>query len=262
MTKKELLEIIGDNEFVDLGLPSGTLWCSRNVGANSATDFGDYFAWGEVETKRKFTWESYAFGDPLTKYNKKDGTTRLDTKDDASVVHLGCVMPTEEQCEELVNTCEYQWVDVDDVKGALFKGKPNKEGKVEALFIPATGYVFGGSVYNVGRYGYYWSSSICSGNPYCTHCLYFNSDDAGVYNGSRCYGQSVRGVKKDSFKDKDIDYDFSNDELISILNEQKEYFGKLIDKCKEGKERNIYEDLMQSVLKSLDICNKIRSHKN
>ena len=38
--------------WVDLGLPSGTLWADRNVGANAVTDFGDYFAWGETQQSR------------------------------------------------------------------------------------------------------------------------------------------------------------------------------------------------------------------
>lgn len=36
------------HEYVDLGLPSGTLWANMNVGANSETDNGLYFAWGET----------------------------------------------------------------------------------------------------------------------------------------------------------------------------------------------------------------------
>ena len=40
-------EPLPDNhEYVDLGLPSGTLWATRNVGADKPEDIGDYFAWG------------------------------------------------------------------------------------------------------------------------------------------------------------------------------------------------------------------------
>lgn len=56
---------------VDLGLPSGTKWADRNVGASSKTDVGEYFAWGEIATKSDFSWDTYKYGkasDELTKY--------------------------------------------------------------------------------------------------------------------------------------------------------------------------------------------------
>jgi len=52
---------IGGHEYVDLGLPSGTLWATCNVGATSPYEKGDYFAWGEVEPREDFSWESYKF---------------------------------------------------------------------------------------------------------------------------------------------------------------------------------------------------------
>lgn len=53
--------IIGGHEYVDLGLPSGTLWATYNVGATSPYEKGQYFAWGEVESREDFSWESYEF---------------------------------------------------------------------------------------------------------------------------------------------------------------------------------------------------------
>lgn len=53
--------VIGGHEYVDLGLPSGTLWATYNVGATSPYEKGDYFAWGEVEPREDFSWESYKF---------------------------------------------------------------------------------------------------------------------------------------------------------------------------------------------------------
>ena len=53
--------IIGGHEYVDLGLPSGTLWATYNVGASSPYEKGQYFAWGEVEPREDFSWESYEF---------------------------------------------------------------------------------------------------------------------------------------------------------------------------------------------------------
>jgi hypothetical protein len=52
---------INGHEYVDLGLPSGTLWATCNVGANSPEEYGDFFAWGEVEPKEEYTNENYTY---------------------------------------------------------------------------------------------------------------------------------------------------------------------------------------------------------
>ena len=103
-------------EFVDLGLPSGTLWCKSYVGTTDETDYGLYFAWGDIvghywEEKPKFRGVDYKFGDTssadnMTKYNSVDGKTSLDLIDDAAYVHVGssCHIPTVAQYQELVNS--------------------------------------------------------------------------------------------------------------------------------------------------------------
>ena len=65
-------EMIDGHEYVDLGLPSGTLWATCNVGADTPEGYGDYFAWGETEPKEVYSWETYKWcnGDEysMTKY--------------------------------------------------------------------------------------------------------------------------------------------------------------------------------------------------
>lgn len=60
------------HEYVDLGLPSGTLWATCNVGATSPEDYGDYYAWGETSTKDTYYWTNYKYANgahnKLTKY--------------------------------------------------------------------------------------------------------------------------------------------------------------------------------------------------
>ncbi len=88
-----------DFDYVDLGLPSGTLWAKCNVGANRPEDVGDYFAWGETETKDKYDWKNYKYSaveDNIYKLNKYctdssmgfdgfvDGLTVLEPVDDAA----------------------------------------------------------------------------------------------------------------------------------------------------------------------------------
>lgn len=101
------------HEYVDLGLPSGTLWAKCNVGATSETDYGLYFAWGETEgyaasqipSKKKFNWGDYNFGSrsPFSKYNNDGEETALDLEDDAASVNMGgdWRMPNRAQCLEL-----------------------------------------------------------------------------------------------------------------------------------------------------------------
>ena len=109
-------------DFVDLGLHSGTLWATRNVGASSPEDYGDYFAWGETEPKEVYTWGTYVWNSSdvsgqfyLTKYcyesqyGDRDGKTMLDPVDDAACVHYpGGRMPTLEQIWELRHSCTWQ----------------------------------------------------------------------------------------------------------------------------------------------------------
>ena len=75
-------------EWVDLGLPSGTLWASCNIGANNPEDYGDFFAWGETEQKSDYTWSTYFDYDESshrsTKYCNDGGLTELLPEDDAA----------------------------------------------------------------------------------------------------------------------------------------------------------------------------------
>lgn len=189
---------------VDLGLPSGTLWATMNVGANSPTDYGLYFAWGETQgyadaSTKAFNWSDYKFnpsgdGSTMSKYNATDGKTVLDIEDDAVAANWGGSwhMPTEAQFQELLNTanCTNAWTTVDGVNGRLFTSVTNGN----TLFIPAAGNAYNGSMYGVGFDGYVWSSSLYSSNVSGGRFLYFGSNNVSVVDDDRCCGWSVRGV--------------------------------------------------------------------
>jgi len=97
------------HEYVDLGLPSGTMWAKYNMGATDLEEVGDYFAWGETTPKTSFTQANYTFWDAntntYTKYNATDGKTTLDPEDDAATQLWGSgwSIPTEDQWMELFN---------------------------------------------------------------------------------------------------------------------------------------------------------------
>ena len=108
-----------EHEWVDLGLPSGTLWATCNVGADNPEDYGDYFAWGETEPKVIYNWSTYKWCNgsvnTMTKYctdsgyGTVDNKTELDPADDAATVNWGTSwrMPTLEQLDELLTKCTW-----------------------------------------------------------------------------------------------------------------------------------------------------------
>jgi len=195
------------HEYVDLGLPSGTLWATMNVGATKPEEYGLYFAWGDTQgyadaSTKAFSWADYKWSDKgsssvMTKYNATDGKTVLDAEDDAAAVNWGgnWKMPTKEQWDELFNTanCTNAWTTVNGVNGRLFTGKNGN-----TLFIPAAGSCNGGSVYGVGSSGDVWASSLRSSSVSSAWSVDFYSNRRGVNDYDRCSGRSVRGVIKSS----------------------------------------------------------------
>ena len=194
-----------NHEWVDLGLPSGTLWATCNVGANSPEDYGDYFAWGETAPKDYYDWSTYKWCNgaynTLTKYCANssygyngftDGKTELDPEDDAAYVNWGSSwrMPTTDQRRELIDNCTSEWTTVNGVNGRLFTG-PNGN----TLFLPAAGYRWYESLYRAGSYGYYWSRTLYSDDPSDAYYLYFSSGRMYWSNYYRDLGFTVRAVR-------------------------------------------------------------------
>ena len=202
-------------DFVDLGLPSGTLWATKNIGADIPTDFGLYFQWGDTkgytvgqiglgDGQKKFSsdWSDYKWlrNDAFTNYRnafvkyKNSGMVLdiLDLEDDAANVNMGGSwhIPTPSQIQELIDNTTSDWVKMDNVNGRLFTSKKN--GK--SIFIPAAGLAWDGSVANSGYYGNVWSSMLSSGNVDYGQYLSFYSGDASLSINDRYYGLSVRGV--------------------------------------------------------------------
>ena len=202
-----------EGDWVDLGLPSGTIWATRNVGANSPEDYGDYFSWGETEPKDYYDWANYKWNQGgyydelhiwteggITKYCNisdvgyngfVDNKTELDPSDDAACAHYpGGRMPSSEQVEELLNSCFWMWTTLNGVNGHLVTG-PN--GK--SIFLPAAGdrwydYLSGG-----GTYGLYWSRTLdCNDPRYSYNLEFFNRSTGYLTNLYREQGLTVRAV--------------------------------------------------------------------
>ena len=198
--------------YVDLGLPSGLLWATCNVGATNPEDYGDYYAWGETTTKETYNWSTYRYcvynenggnyngWNSLTKYCNNsssgnngftDNLTTLQASDDAATANWGAGwrMPTQTELNELVNSCTVAWVTYNGVNGRLLTG-PNGN----SIFLPAAGSRDVSGLDGAGSYGNYWSSSLHTGYPDRAWTLYFTSGSCDVGSRSRCCGHSVRPV--------------------------------------------------------------------
>ncbi len=190
-------------EAVDLGL--SVKWASFNLGATKPEDYGEYFAWGETQPKENYIWSTYKWcnGDynKLTKYctysscwdssEPMYNKTVLDPEDDAAHVNWGGSwrMPTREEWGELIDNCTWTWTSQNGVNGRLVTG-PN--GK--SIFLPAAGYRYDTYLYRAGSSGFYWSSSLTTGNPNDAYYVFFDSDNVFWNFDTRCNGFSVRPV--------------------------------------------------------------------
>ncbi len=197
----------GEHEYVDLGLPSGTLWATCNVGANAPEEYGDYFAWGETQTKSTYNFSTYQYcrngnQDQLTKYCDSvsygyngftDNLTTLLPEDDAATANWGSGwrMPTETEWEELLQNTTHTWTTQNGVNGYLFTASNGN-----SLFLPAAGFRWNDELISAGSWGKYWSSSLVTDVPYYARGFLFNSDGYGMY-GPRGEGRSVRAVSID-----------------------------------------------------------------
>ncbi|MBE6338231.1 MAG: TIR domain-containing protein [Lentimicrobiaceae bacterium] len=197
---KQYPKIINGHEYVDLGLPSGLKWATCNVGANKPEEYGDYFAWGETEAKQEYISENYK----NVRVIRKKGFLGIGKKEkfgfdisgnpqyDVARKNWGGSwrMPTKDEMQELVDYCEWEWTEVNGVKGSNVIG-PNGN----CIFLPAAGYRYGTSLKFDGYYVRYWSSTR-DGNLYDDSAgyLYFYNGDGGVYGSGRFYGQTVRPI--------------------------------------------------------------------
>ncbi|MBR5958183.1 MAG: hypothetical protein IKZ99_07460 [Salinivirgaceae bacterium] len=215
--------------FVDLGLKSGTLWATYNVGATSPQGYGNRYAWGETQIKSEYEWNTYKYCKgsytTLTKYcnNSKygnggftDALTSLKTADDVVKVEFGYKysMPTAADWEELCDQCYWVWelsYNKRNISGYIVykaKTKNDRGAKVynvgvasksyslsdAHIFLPAAGEQVGDDVVGVGIHGGYWSSSLSSSDPSCACKMTFKDNYVMVGEDSRYWGYSVRPV--------------------------------------------------------------------
>ena len=137
--------------YVDLGLPSGTLWAEHNVGALFPEGYGDYFAYGEIEQKNSYT------SDNCSSYQEDLGDISGNPEYDAAAAQWGngWRMPTLEEMFELTQECTWLWTEENGVPGYKVTSKTNGN----YIFLPASGFRVYGDLIDQNVYGYYWTST-------------------------------------------------------------------------------------------------------
>ena len=192
--------------YVDLGLPSGNLWAECNLGASSPEAYGDYYAWGEVEPKKEYTYPNhkwYKEGAPslgFTKYNNEDGKLTLEDEDDAVIQKLGngWRTPTLADFRELTNQklTTIKKTTLNGVAGYQITSKKNKK----SIFIPCAG--FKQDKPQTREISSSEEVAICMTNVRCIDYKVFNAwsfafqdDRIARYGKRRPDGISIRPVK-------------------------------------------------------------------
>ncbi len=176
---------INGHDYVDLGL--SVKWATCNVGADSPTDYGDYFAWGETSPKSEDNTDN------SVTYNVGMSDISGNADYDAARANWGGTwrMPTSDEVDELINDCTTEWTTLSGVNGYKVTG-PNGN----SIFLPAAGWRGATSLRDTGEDGSYWSSTLDKSGTGGAYGLDFGD---GYFDGCWYYrvnGQSVRPVSE------------------------------------------------------------------
>ncbi len=190
-----LKDIIKGHEWVDLGLPSGTKWATYNVGAASPDEFGDYYAWGEIEPKDEYIDINSLTHRKDIKWLEKHGIIdkegNLTSAHDVATLVWGepWRMPTDEEYEELLDFCVWTFTDYKGTNGYLVTG-PNHE----TIFFVAAGFKQGATAEYIGDYGDYWSATVVPELIGASCSLGYSSKTYGRRRYARFAGRTIRPV--------------------------------------------------------------------
>ena len=163
-----------DYEVVDLGLTTGVLWATCNLGATSPEQTGSLYSWGEKQTKKTYEWSNYIWSDGEntpnlskyctdSKYGTIDNISTLELSDEAPNAQLGegWFIPSESDFRDLLTTrnCTAKWCKLNGVGGYLFTSvRKGYEGN--SIFIPLAGMLDHDKTRFKGEYGWYWCNSL------------------------------------------------------------------------------------------------------
>ncbi len=176
-----------EHEWVDLDLPSGDLWAIYNIGATKPEEYGEYYAWGEIETKEEYTTAtSLWYGNELADFQANPAY-------DVAAAKWGGEwrMPNYDDFLELHNNCNWEWTTKNGVVGYLLTSKHNGE----TLFFPAAGIRANTTTTAVGTDGYYYASTPYTPGLTNAWMIWFNSNEHLPDGCRRDYGCPIRPMR-------------------------------------------------------------------
>lgn len=138
----------GAYDYVDIGL--SVKWATCNVGAKTPGELGQYFAWGDTQTKESFAEDNYTIGERADLAELKD--TQYDTA--TAIWGNGWRMPTAEEMDELCKKCKWMWAKQNGNFGFKVTG-PNGN----SIFLPCSHTQMAGNERDEYDEGHYWSST-------------------------------------------------------------------------------------------------------
>lgn len=179
-----------ETQAIDLGLPSGTLWADRNVGAKSPEEYGLYFSWGNINGHEFGT--DYNFEEDYPNTPGAQLTEDFGSEHDAARVYLGepWITPSKEDFQELCDNCITEMVSVNHRRGMKFTSKINGN----SIFLPCSGSGNGTSWRNAGSCGFYWSRSLDS-QSYGRGLSFLSGGVYPQYSYDRFFGFARRPVQ-------------------------------------------------------------------
>lgn len=182
---------INGHGYVDLGL--SVKWATCNVGASKPSDYGNYYAWGEIEPKKNYTWSNY-FDSEFKLYNVRDGLKQITSTGGHDVAYEKWGdpwrMPSQKEMEELISKCKWTLSKQNNVEGFKITGPSGG-----SIFLPFAGWRKENIKEEIGTFGAYWTSSISkyfSESAGATY-FYWRMKDTGS-SGERYKGFPVRPV--------------------------------------------------------------------
>ena len=177
-------------DYVDLGLPSGTLWATCNLGASKPSEYGNYYAWGETSPKTSYTISNYAYYNSSTASYENIGSDIGGTFFDAATVNLGkdWRMPSRAEMNELISKCNWTWTQIEGINGYLIKAANGN-----SIFLPAAGCYDGGSNSREGYQGEYLTSNGYDNGEHCYY-LWAESTSKRATGWGSYIGYSIRPV--------------------------------------------------------------------
>ena len=179
---------VNGHEWVDLGLPSGTRWATCNVDATSPEKPGKHYAWGETATKASYT-------EATSKFYQKSASDISGKANDVATLKWGegWRTPTKKEFDELLDYCNWKYVQKNGRWGVLLTSIKNKQ----SIFLPATGSMDGTKLDEPNGCGTYWTSTPSNerGNN-GSHEYHFGAALGEMGVAARYYGFAIRPVLK------------------------------------------------------------------